>query len=143
MSGDNGGSGGRTLGGGDPEPLPAGWGNSSSGARIGRIGGPSTYVGLSIFCLSHNTFHYGYLMLCCVISASTCCESVIVLLRRAQEVLESLPCATLRARVLARGNLLPMIILTEMNPMMMGRLEKTGSLVVNGGEALPCHCSIA
>lgn len=34
--------GGRTLGGGDAEPLPEGWGASSGGARIGRVGGPST-----------------------------------------------------------------------------------------------------
>lgn len=42
MSDDNdGGSGGRSLGGGDAEPLPSGWG-ASSVPRVGRIGGPST-----------------------------------------------------------------------------------------------------
>jgi len=43
MSDDNNGSGGRTLGGGDPEPLPAGWG-SSSAPRVGRIGQTSSRI---------------------------------------------------------------------------------------------------
>jgi hypothetical protein len=56
MSGDNNGHGGRTLGGGDPEPLPEGWG-SSSAPRVGRIGGTSRcarfHVGL--LCLAEST----------------------------------------------------------------------------------------
>ena len=43
MSDGNNESGGRTLGGGDPEPLPAGWG-SSSAPRVGRIGQTSRCV---------------------------------------------------------------------------------------------------
>lgn len=44
MSDGNGGNGGgRTLGGGDPEPLPSGWG-APAAPRVGRVGGPSTYV---------------------------------------------------------------------------------------------------
>ncbi|PVF97461.1 SEP-domain-containing protein [Serendipita vermifera] len=40
--GDSANNGGRTLGGGNAEPLPAAWANRTSQPRIGRIGGPST-----------------------------------------------------------------------------------------------------